>query len=1552
MIKFIIFNVKRFLLVGVLFLVTFLLNLTAFGEDCTLSVNAGIDKVICKGSEAQLDVTVTGGGSGVSYSWSPGTGLTDPAIPNPKAHPDVTTTYTVTIKEGSCTSTDVITVTVNPLPMVDFTFLNNQCSGSAVAFTPSVSGTGPFTYSWNFGDLSYSMEQNPSHEFTSLGCETKLFSVTLTVTDANSCSSSVTHNITIKQKPDINFYDVNKPFNPFSNCGDASAINPSFSITVGNSSVSTCISSYSINWGDGNTASGITFPLSHTYSQLGAYNMVITAMGTNGCSNSKTYVIKNVSNPSGGITSPGSTVNLCAPTSDLQFAISDWATNSPGTTYQLNYGDDSPVVTLTQEQMVSNSLYYNASNPSASLNYPVPHSYTSSNCPKLFYTINLTVTNACGETKGTISNISVLVKPAANFTAPTTGCTNSSILFNNTTIAGYGQNCSLVYTKKWNFGDGTADVIQTNSEQSANHTYLNAGTYTVRLTTENFCGSSTITKTICIESPLTPAFSLNENTGCIPLAITATNATNISNNCAPPVYNWDVSYSAGNCGTSSNYTFTNGTGQTSANPSFLFTNPGTYTIRLSVTNSCGTFNTTKTVTVKKPPVVSISGIPAKICQTYPETQINPVANVTNCGSQTLTYEWSFPGGSPAASSNANPGTVSYSTSGTYSVTLMVINECVSTSYNTSFTINPGPTVNDITSQVKCKGEQSDAITFGGTVPNTVYNWTNNNAGIGLALSGSGNIDPFISVNNGATIQTATITVTPVITATSCTGTPKTFTITVHPQATVNPVSNISLCNNAAQGAINFSGNVTGTTFSWVNNNPDIGLAASGTGNIPSFTAVNTGTMPLTATISVTPFNTRNCAGPVRTFTITVNPTPGTMALADKEFCNGVLTSAITFSNAVAGTGYSWASSNPSIGLPSSGTGNILPFTPANLSSSLVTSTITVTPAANGCSGTAQTFTISVNPNLTVTNSPLTQTICSEGTSTQVDLTSNISGATFTWTASSTAGTTGFTPSGTSFIPPQTLVNSTSSNGTVTYTIIPVADGCAGSPVNYTIIVRPRPNVSNNPKNKTICSGSSTNMILTSNVTGTTYDWTASVTEGNITGFSPTGSGNINDLLSNSGTTPGTVRYVITPTANGCSGLPVFYDVSVQPVAHITNDLTSQIICSGTASTALNLTSDVTGVTFNWAVNATSGITGFTPAGNGNSIPSAAINSTLASKGTITYTITPSINGCAGVASAYLIEVNPAATVTNPLAQTICSGSSTSAVTLTSNVPGTSFTWNVTPPPSSNITGYTPGGSDMIGSQLITNSGTVPENIIYHIIPSSNLGISCPGVPADYIVTVNPLPVVLATPLSQEICSGNLMNINLSSPVNNVTFTWTVESVTGPVTGAQSGSGSLISQILINPSSEKGSVRYKITPHFGSCSGEAIFADVTVKPHPSPTITGDNSACIGSSGNLYRTEPGRSNYIWTVSPGGVITQGQGTNELSVRWDNTGHKTISVNYENAYGCTAITPTLINVTVNPILPVSVTISGRNNICPGTTVTFTATPVNGGLNPAYQWG
>jgi gliding motility-associated-like protein len=87
---------------------------------------------------------------------------------------------------------------------------------------------------------------------------------------------------------------------------------------------------------------------------------------------------------------------------------------------------------------------------------------------------------------------------------------------------------------------------------------------------------------------------------------------------------------------------------------------------------------------------------------------------------------------------------------------------------------------------------------------------------------------------------------------------------------MDAVGNQEICNGDATTAITFTSNVTGSTYSWTNDNPAIGLSASGTGDIASFTGINTTNAPIVATITVTP-KVGDCEGAIQTFTITVNP---------------------------------------------------------------------------------------------------------------------------------------------------------------------------------------------------------------------------------------------------------------------------------------------------------------------------------------------------------------------------------------------------------------------------------------------------------------------------------------------------------------------------------------------------------------------------------------------------------------------------------------------------------------------------------------------------------
>ncbi|MFZ1371721.1 MAG: hypothetical protein WAR78_15135, partial [Ferruginibacter sp.] len=74
---------------------------------------------------------------------------------------------------------------------------------------------------------------------------------------------------------------------------------------------------------------------------------------------------------------------------------------------------------------------------------------------------------------------------------------------------------------------------------------------------------------------------------------------------------------------------------------------------------------------------------------------------------------------------------------------------------------------------------------------------------------------------------------------------------------MDPVANQTVCNNANTAAVIFSGAPAGAEYNWTNDQTSIGLAASGSGNIASFIATNTGTVPAVSTITVTPVTVSN-----------------------------------------------------------------------------------------------------------------------------------------------------------------------------------------------------------------------------------------------------------------------------------------------------------------------------------------------------------------------------------------------------------------------------------------------------------------------------------------------------------------------------------------------------------------------------------------------------------------------------------------------------------------------------------------------------------------------
>ena len=709
-----------------------------------------------------------------------------------------------------------ITITVNPLPISEFTFNDNACSGDTVQFNATETGTAPFTYLWDFDDGNSSTEKNPTHIYDSeLGCGTSFFDVKLVVTDVNGCTGTRIQRVTILQKPDIDFGDSSG--NEFSNCSNSpSPNNPNYQINLLNlSNDKSCVETYEIEWGDGNSlsikAEDFDSSLDYEYTQTGVFNLKIKAIASNGCENEKTYQIKNVSTPGGGLEADGNTADLCPTNPALKFRITNFEENSDDSIYIVDFGDGTTPET------------YSHSEVSDGLN--LSHQYKTSSCnqPNNEFIATLTIKNACTSRNWTVDSITVLSESEAEFDAPDKSCVNQTINFINQSIIGDKIDCDGKQVSfLWDFGDGsTANNFLTNLLENQSHIYTSPGTYTITLKLQGKCiGKDTFTKQICIEPEITPTFSIDKEEGCIQLAVKTTNTTDLSELCSAPSYNWSIAYAEDNCGNVSDWEFTKGTA-TSENPEFLFKNPGKYTITQRITTGCGTVTSTKDIEVKKPPTVTINPI-QDFCGT---ATIAPIATVENCTSDTtgITYNWTFIGGNPSNNNTLNPGNIEYTTPGVYTVTLEVTSECgISNTATQTFEIFEKPVIsNTDTTQEICSGQNTSEIILTTNNTNTTFSWS--------AVS-SGNISGFITngttstipsqalINTGNNPETVTYTVIPKLG--SCEGEALEFTITLNPSPiiTIQPTPSEVCLNGVATTLEVAHENGTGTpTYQWFYN---------------------------------------------------------------------------------------------------------------------------------------------------------------------------------------------------------------------------------------------------------------------------------------------------------------------------------------------------------------------------------------------------------------------------------------------------------------------------------------------------------------------------------------------------------------------------------------------------------------------------------------------------------------------------------------------------------------------------------------------------------------
>ena len=613
--------------------------------------------------------------------------------------------------------------------------------------------------------------------------------------------------------------------------------------------------------------------------------------------------------------------------------------------------------------------------------------------------------------------------------------------------------------------------------------------------------------------------------------------------------------------------------------------------------------------------------------------------------------------------------------------------------------------------------------------------------------------------------------------------------------------------------------------------------------------------------------------------------------------------------------------------------------------------------ANGCQATSS-VSITVNP-LPVMTSSDEATICS-GEAVSIPLTATIAGSTFRWSAENNPNVTGEkTTIQTSSTLSNALTNTTTVLQTVTFTVTPSAPAsggsCEGPSQTVTVTVYPKPTMTS-ASTKTICSGEPVDLVLASSV-ASDYTWIAtanSSVDGQST--SQQTSGTINDVLVNTTNTVRTVRYTVTPTSTdgSCVGNSQTVTITVNPKPAMTS-ANAKTICSGT-TVGLSFTSTVSGSSYSWVATENSDVSGEnTSAQTSNTLSDVLVNNSTVPQ-TVTYTVTPSANGCSGDAQTVTITVDPVSnggTITAFNAM-ICFGSTTGTLSL-SGYTGTILRWErrLNEGSWSNISNTTASHSETPSS-----AGSWE----YRVLVKSGI---CSEAYSDVIsIQVNPRPT--------SVISGNAILCQGGSATLTIQLTgtgpWNLTYSNGTTSTNITGVATSPYSLTVSPAS---SATYTITALSDAlCSANSSdrtgSAVVTVA---SPTTAGVISAsptviCYGETVTISSPTNGAGSgsisYLWEGSPDGSTnwtslggTTTTPTNSFTLTTTTWIRRTTIATFgtaPNTVECPSAPTTPVKVSVHPDLEAGGIVASNQTLCEGETpaqlVSETA-----GSGGTYRW-
>jgi len=534
-----------------------------------------------------------------------------------------------------------------------FTYVNNHTCGipGILAITNTSTGSTSASlktkYLWKLGnkvvDSTFGLASPSNILLQAAGLHT----IEIVSIDSTGCKDSFSSNANVTTSAptlkDVNGGDSHTP--EWLNCIQFRADGDSFRVKVASSDT---LYSPTVIWGDGSTNS--TTPklapgdsLYHYYTKTGIYTYkVILFNSSTNCTDTLYGTVINQRQPTAGITGPSSGLNRgCAPHT-ITFKSSSYnITEETTISWQFGDGQEAEQTALIDPDSIS-------------------HTYEGALCNG---TVTLIAANACGQSQTTWNPIDISEKDKAKIEVDTNNCDPKvPFIFKNKTSDLY---CNLPDPKKyyWDFGDGdTTGWITSKADQR--HIYQNPGPYTIMLVAKNKCGADTTYYTFTAVFTPEPNFKLSDSTGCLPITVTATDLSK----------GWDITRA---------WDFGDGNTSTDSIASNTYSAGGDYTLKLTVSNSCGSVDTTHLIRVFDTPIAKFN-IRGQGCIPYNQSFYNKSTTF----SDSTTYAWDF--GDGTSSTLSNPSAKTYSTPGQYNAILKITNSCGTTSDTSSFSIYAYP----------------------------------------------------------------------------------------------------------------------------------------------------------------------------------------------------------------------------------------------------------------------------------------------------------------------------------------------------------------------------------------------------------------------------------------------------------------------------------------------------------------------------------------------------------------------------------------------------------------------------------------------------------------------------------------------------------------------------------------------------------------------------------------------------------------------------------------------------------------------------------------------